>query len=185
MTLIAIGLALWALPHWFKRLAPEMRADMGDKAKGVVAVATLAGLVLMVLGYRGAEFVPVYTPMPGMGHANNTLMLISVYLFGVGGTKGVLYTRLRHPMLLGTVIWAVAHLLVNGDQASILLFGGMGLWALISMGLINRAGAWVVPANGRGFKGDLMNVAGTLLLFGVIAMVHKWLGHPVFAGTYY
>lgn len=185
MTLIAIGLALWVLPHWFKRLAPQMRADMGDKAKGIVALATLAGLVLMVLGYRGAEFVPVYTPMAGMGHANNTLMLISVFMFGVGGTKGVLYTRLRHPMLLGTVIWAVAHLLVNGDQASVLLFGGIGIWALASMVLINRAGAWTVPANGRGIKGDAMNLVGTLLLFGIIALIHKWLGHPVFLGTYF
>jgi uncharacterized membrane protein len=185
MTLIAIGLALWVLPHWFKRLAPDMRAGMGDAGKAVVAVLTLAGLVLMVLGYRGAEFVPVYTPMPGMGHANNSLMLISVFLFGLGGTKGMLYPKLRHPMLLGTMIWAGAHLLVNGDQASILLFGGIGLWALISMAMINRAGAWVAPVNGRGIKGDLMNLVGTLLLFGVIAMIHKWLGHPVFAGTYY
>ena len=185
MTLIAIGLALWVLPHWFKRFAPDMRAGMGDAGKAVVAVLTLAGLVLMVLGYRGAEFVPVYTPMPGMGHANNTLMLISIFLFGVGGTKGFLYTRLRHPMLLGTAVWAAAHLLVNGDQASILLFGGIGLWALISMVLINRAGPWAVPTNGRGIKGDAMNLVGTLVLLGVITMIHKWLGHPVFMGTYY
>ena len=62
---------------------------MGDKGKGVVALASLVGIVLMVIGYRGAEIVPVYTPMAGMGHLNNLLMLVSVYLFGVGGTKGV------------------------------------------------------------------------------------------------
>ena len=119
-----------------------------------------------------------------MGHLNNTLMLIALFLFGVGGTKGTLYPKMRHPMLWGAVTWAVAHLLVNGDAASIVLFGGMGLWALISMVLINRAGPWGAPTNGRGIKGDVMNLAGTLILFGVITMIHAWLGHPVFLGTY-
>lgn len=184
MILLYIGLLLWMAAHWFKRLAPAARAKMGDAGKGLVAVVSLAGIVAMVIGYRAAEYVPVYTPMPGMGHLNNTLMLISVFLFGVGGTKGTLYPMMRHPMLWGTVIWAVAHLLVNGDAASIVLFGGMGLWALISMVLINRAGPWVAPTNGRGIKGDVMNLGGTLILFGIIAMIHAWLGHPVFLGTY-
>ena len=91
------------------------------------------GIVLMVIGYRSAGFVPVYDPMPGMGHANNTLMLISVFLFGVGGTKGTLYTRMRHPMLTGQILWSVAHLLVNGDLASIVLFGGIGLMLLFTL----------------------------------------------------
>lgn len=170
--------------HWFKRWAPGARAKMGDAGKGVVALVSVAGIVAMVIGYRAADFVPVYTPIPGMGHLNNTLMLIALFLFGVGGTKGTLYPKMRHPMLWGTVTWAVAHLLVNGDLASIVLFGGMGLWALISMVLINRAGPWVAPTNGRGIKGDAMNLAGTLILFGIIAMIHAWLGHPVFLGTY-
>lgn len=131
-----------------------------------------------------AAFVPVYDPLPGMGHANNTLMLVSVFLFGVGGTKGTLYPRMRHPMLWGQVIWAVAHLLVNGDLASVVLFGGIGLWALVQMALINAAGPWAWPAGGRGLKGDAMNLAGTILLFGLIALVHQWLGHPVFLGNY-
>ena len=185
MIWVVLGLALWIGPHWFKRLAPGARAQMGDKAKGMVAMASLAGVVAMIIGYRMAEVVPVYTPLAGMGHANNTLMLLSLFLFGVGGTKGSLYPLMRHPMLWGTVVWAVAHLLVNGDQVSLVLFGGMGLWALISMALINRGSTWVAPTNGRGIKGDLMNLVGTLVLFGGIAMIHKWLGHPVFLGTYY
>ncbi len=185
MTLLILGLALWVLPHLFKRVAPAQRAALGDKGKGLVALLILAGVVLMVLGYRAAEFVPIYTPLPGMGHLNNTLMLVSVFLFGVGGTKGVLYPKMRHPMLWGQVIWAVAHLLVNGDLASLVLFGGVGAWALVQMALINAAGPWAKPAAGRGLKGDAMNLVGTLALFGVAALVHAWLGHPVFAGTYY
>ena len=184
MTLLTLGLVLWIGAHQFKRLAPGARTSMGDKARGPIAALLLAAVVLMVVGYRGAAVVPVYTPLPGMGHLNNMLMLISVFLFGVGGTKGTLYTRMRHPMLWGAVVWAVAHLLVNGDQASLLLFGGIGLWALSTIPLINHAGAWNRPTVGRGLKGDAMNLVGTLILFGVIAMIHVWLGHPPFVGTY-
>ena len=184
MAMIVAGLLLWWGAHLFKRAAPEARARLGDGGKGLVTGLLLAGVVLMVLGYRWTEWVSVYVPWPGMGHLNNTLMLISVFLFGVGGTKGTLYPRMRHPMLWGTVIWAVAHLLVNGDRASILLFGGIGLWALLSIWVINRSGPWVAPTNGRGLKGDAMNLVGTLALYGVIAYVHIWLGHSPFVGTY-
>ena len=184
MLLLVLGLILWIAPHLLKRLAPGLRAGWGDRGRGVIALLILAGVVLMVLGYRSAAFVPVYDPLPGMGHANNTLMLVSVFLFGVGGTKGTLYPRMRHPMLWGQVIWAVAHLLVNGDLASVVLFGGIGLWALVQMALINAAGPWARPAGGRGLKGDAMNLAGTVVLFGLIALVHQWLGHPVFLGNY-
>ena len=184
MTLLIIGLVLWVGSHWLKRLAPGLRETMGDAGRGVVALGAVAGVVLMVIGYRAAEVVPVYNPMPGMGHANNALMLISLYLFAVGGTKGLLYPVLRHPMLLGTIIWSAAHLLVNGDQASIILFGGIGLWALVSIPLINRVQSWTPPVNGRGIKGDAMALVGTLVLYGVAAWIHAWLGHPVFAGNY-
>ena len=55
MTLLILGLALWILPHWMKRLAPEMRASWGDKAKGPLSLAMVLGIVLMVVGYRAAE----------------------------------------------------------------------------------------------------------------------------------
>jgi uncharacterized membrane protein len=183
MLLLGLGLALWIVAHGFKRIAPGPRAAMGDAGKAVVAVLLVASVVLMVLGYRGAEYVPVYEPLPGMGHLNNLLMLVAVFLYGVGGTKGTLYPKMRHPMLWGTVIWAVAHLLVNGDLASVVLFGGLGLWALGTMAVINRAQSWTPPVGGRGVRGDLMNLAGTAVLYALIAGVHIWLGYNPFAGS--
>lgn len=184
MGLLIAGLALWWIAHLFKRVAPGPRANLGDAGKGVVAALLLVAVVLMVIGYRRAEVVPVYTPLAGMGHLNNLLMLVSLFLFGVGGTKGTLYTRMRHPMLWGTVIWAGSHLLVNGDQASLVLFGGIAIWALVAMALINRSGPWLRPVEARGLKGDAMNLAGALVLYGIISGVHIWLGHNPFAGTY-
>ncbi|MCX7888204.1 MAG: NnrU family protein [Rhodobacteraceae bacterium] len=184
MTILILGVALWWAAHLFKRIAPERRAAMGEAGKGFVAVLSLAAIVLMVYGYRQADFVPVYTPVPGLGHLTAALMLVAVFLLGVGGTKGILYPRMRHPMLTGVVVWAVAHLLVRGDLAAIVLFGGMGLWAIMAMVLINRAGPRPVPADGRGLRGDAMNLVGTAVAYAVIVLIHQWiLGHSLFAGV--
>ena len=184
MFLLILGVLLWSFAHLFKRLAPAARVRLGDAGKGAVALVLVLSVVLMVVGYRGAEFEPVYSPLPGMGHLNNLLMLVSVFLFGVGGTKGTLYTKMRHPMLTGVIVWSVAHLLVNGDVALIVLFAGLAIWAVVEIVLINAAGPWARPSGGRGLKGDAMNLAGTLVLYGLIAGVHIWLGHNPFVGTY-
>lgn len=180
-TLIA-GVALWWGAHLFGRLAPGPRTRMGGAGKGAVALALVVAIVLMVRGYGRADYVPLWVAPAWAWHANNAAMLVAVYLFGVGGTKGVLYTRMRHPMLWGTVIWSVAHIAVNGHLAALVLFGGIGLWALVAMAAINRAGPWVRPVAGRGWKGDAMNLAGTAILYALIAAVHVWLGYNPFAG---
>jgi uncharacterized membrane protein len=65
-------------------------------------------------------------------------MLVAVYLLNLGFSRGVMRTKLRHPMLTGVILWAVAHLLVNGDLASVILFGGILVWAVVDMVMINR-----------------------------------------------
>jgi hypothetical protein len=110
---------------------------------------------------------------------NNLLMLGSVYLFAVSGMKTALARKIRHPMLLAVVLWAVGHLLVNGDIASFVLFGGLGLWGLISMVLINRAGPWVPPA-AKPVKFETMALAGSVLFYGVLVGAHYALGYPTF-----
>lgn len=183
MTILTLGILLWVLPHMFKRLAPRQRAAMGPQARAMVAGLVAMSVVLMIIGYRMAETVPLYAPLPGMGHANNTLMLASIYLFGVGGARSVLIDKIRHPMLWGMVLWAGAHLLVNGDLASVVLFGGLGLWALAEMVMINRAGPWKRPRPGS-YGGDAKNLAGSLFIYGLIVLLHTLLGHDPFLGTY-
>ncbi|MGX9356577.1 NnrU family protein [Roseobacteraceae bacterium S113] len=181
MALLILGILIWVLAHYFKRLAPKTRAKLGDPGKGVVAVALVASLVLIVLGYRQAEFVAVWTPPSFMVHINNLLMLLAVFVFGMSATTGRLRGRLRHPMLLSVKIWAVAHLLVNGDLASIVLFGAMLLWAVGSVVLINRAETWDRPTPGEAKK-DVLLVVITLVMYGLITGLHTWLGVWPFAG---
>lgn len=184
MTLLILGLILWIAAHLFKRIAPSTRASMGNKGRGPIALAILASVALMVLGYRMAEFAPLYTPIPGIGHLNNLLMLIAVFSFGMSAGKGLLADKLRHPMLMGMVIFATAHLLVNGDLASVILFGGLGVWAIVEMLVINLTdGPWQRPPPGA-LKGDIKNLVITVILFGIITSIHVWLGHSPFMGTY-
>lgn len=179
MSLLILGLVLWAVPHLLKRLAPDLRARWGDRAKGPLALAMVAGIVAMVIGYRGAEGAFFWGRSPALVGVNNLLMLVSVYFFAASGMQTALARKLRHPMLWGAVIWAAAHLMVNGDVPSFVLFGGIALWALASMALINRAGPWVPPpAKATKFEG--MALGGTLLVYAGIAGAHYLLGYPTF-----
>ena len=184
MALLTFGVVLWAAAHFFKRLIPGLRARMGNAGKGVVALVLLAAIVMMVWGYRAAPVVPVYHPLPGMGHLNNALMIVALYLLGAGSAGGRIGSQIRHPMLWGVVVWAIAHLLVNGDEASLVLFGGLGTWALVQMLVINRAtGPWQRPAPGTWAK-DIKVLGIALVLYALIAVIHIWLGHNPFLGTY-
>lgn len=178
MTLLIVGLALWYVSHLMKRLAPGLRAALGDMpGKLVVTVLSFLSLYLMVKGFRGAEFVAVWTPPAFMTHINNLLMLVAVFLVNVGYSKGVVRARMRHPMLTAVKTWAIAHLLVNGDLASIVLFGGILAWAVIDLVLINRQEpVWNRPAPGP-VKNDVIYGLAALVLFGLITWIHNWLGY--------
>ncbi len=182
MTLLILGLILWIAAHFFKRVLPDLRASMGDKGKGLVTLILVASIALMIIGFRVADFVPVWEPPSWTRHINNLLMLIAVALMGLGSSKGRFRGLMRHPMLIGVKLWAVAHLLVNGDLASIVLFGGMLAWAVVQVIMINRSEPdWTRPEPGP-LAGDIKLGVITLVLFGVIAGVHYWLGYPVFGG---
>ncbi len=180
MTLLILGIALWWLAHLFKRLAPGPRAAlsarMGDASKGVIAGALLLSIVLMVIGYRAAPFDPVYTPPAWTRHLNNLMMLISVVLFGLGNSKSRLRGTLRHPMLTGFIVWALAHLLVNGDVASLVLFAGLGLWAPVAMVMINAREPAPEPFTGGSLGGDVRLGVISVVVLIVIGLIHGWVG---------
>lgn len=181
MLLIILGLILWTGVHYWKRLGPAHRAGFGEKGKLLVTGGAVVALVLMVLGYRGADFITVWTPPEFLTHLNNLLMLLAFFVFGMSATTGRLRGKMRHPMLAAVKIWACAHLLVNGDLASIILFGGMLAWAVGSVILINRAEPdWARPEPGAAAK-DILLVVITLVTFAIAAGIHILLGVSPFS----
>ena len=72
--------------HLFKRL-PEGAGGHWRPGKGVVTVVVVAGVVLMVMGYRGVNYAAVWNPPAFLIHVNNLLMIFAVYLYAASGTK--------------------------------------------------------------------------------------------------
>ena len=130
----------------------------------------------MVIGYRLAPVVPLYAFGPWAVHVNNLLVLIGFYLFAVSGAKAGILKPLRHPMLLGFSAWAVGHLLVNGDLASVILFGGLLAWALLEISWINRAEPEWTPPERKSPRRQIGIAASAVLAYGVVAAIHAWLG---------
>lgn len=186
MTLLILGLLLWSFVHFFKRLMPAgrvaMQDKMGDASKGLIALLLVTSIVLMVIGYRSAPVDFLWGRSVATTGINNLLMIVAVALFGLGSSKSRLRRKMRHPMLTGVVVWSAAHLLVNGDTASIVLFGGLAVWALAEMVLINRAEADYTPYDGGSAAGDIRLGVITLVIYGIIAGIHTWLGYFPFGG---
>ncbi|WP_368185145.1 NnrU family protein [Aestuariibius sp. HNIBRBA575] len=180
MVLLILGVALWWAAHLFKRVAPERRAAMGEKGAAPVAIAIVLAIVLMVIGYRSWASPHIWFPQLWLTHVNNTLMILSVLLFGMASTSGRLRGKLRHPMLMGFGTWCLAHLLVNGDLASIILWGGLWAWAITEVKVINaKEPNWDRPEPGTA-KGDVKLVVISLAVFGVITAIHGWIGPSPF-----
>ncbi len=185
MTLLILGLLIWVAAHYFKRLMPALRAALGNAGKGFVAVGIFAGLVLMILGYRAADFIPVWSPPAFMVHINNLLMLLAFWVYGSGAAKSAKVWpghKIRHPQLTAFKIWATAHLLVNGDLASIVLFAGLLGWAVGEVILINKAEPDWTPSEHAGAQGYIKHAIISLVIFTVVVGIHIWLGVWPFAG---
>ncbi len=186
MTLIILGLIIWIAAHFFKRLMPAQRQALqdrfGDGSKGIIAAILVFSIVLMVIGYRGTDSTFFWDRNAATTGINNLLMLLSVALFGLGASKSRLRRAMRHPMLTGVVVWAFAHILVNGDLASFVLFGGLGAWALVQMAVINRAVPDYEPFEGGSVAGDVRLAVISLVVFTVIAVIHILLGYNPFGG---
>lgn len=181
MGLLILGVALWALVHLFPALAPARRTALnerlGQRYRGLFSLLILISLALIVIGWRSTIPVLVYPPQIWGRHLAYLLVLIAFVLFAAAKSENNIRRLVRHPMLTAVVIWAVGHLFANGDIRSLILFSGMGVWAIAEMMLINRRdGAWQKPA-AVPVKKDLFTV-----VIGAVVMVIFMFLHPFFTG---
>ena len=184
MILLILGMALWVAAHYFNRLMPDQRVALGKPGKGIIAVAIVAALLLIIVGYRMAAFIPVWTPPTFLTGINNLLMILAVWVYGSSAAKGAKAWpayKTRHPQLLAVKIWALAHLLVNGDLASVILFGGMMAWAVGSVILINKAEPEWTPPAPAGRPTYIRLAVISLVMFIVITGIHMALGVSPFS----
>lgn len=181
MTMMILGLVLWIGVHLFPSVMPAARASLIERLgegpyKGLFALDLVIAILLMVFGWRSA--MPEYwyaPPLGGMQTVTFVLVAIGFTLMGAANAPNNLKRHLRHPMLTGVIVWAIAHLLANGDSRSVVLFGGLTAWAVIAMITINRRdGEWEKPEAVAGSK-DISLVVIGVALTAVVAFFHEYL----------
>ncbi|MFY3382947.1 NnrU family protein [Paracidovorax sp. MALMAid1276] len=140
MLFLVLGLVLFLGVHSVRIVAEGWRAQMlgtlGEGGwKGLYSLVSAVGLALIVWGYGLARQQPVvlWAPPTGMRHAAALLTLIAFVLLAAAYVpRNAIKARLRHPMVIAVKVWALAHLLSNGNLADVLLFGSFLLWAVFS-----------------------------------------------------
>ena len=187
MFLLILGLVLWVVPHTLKVFAPGLRtagiSRLGEGPwKGLIALVTVLAVVLMVIGYRSADYIPLWTPPPWLWHVNNLLMLLAVFVFIAGSFASPVRRRIRHPQLTGVKIWTVAHLLVNGHLAAVILFGGLLAWAVVTVIRTNRRDGPRGALPEATTTGLVAHVAAAVAVFLVVGWLHGYIGAWPFPG---
>lgn len=183
MLILILGVALWWAAHLYKRAAPVQRASMGGKGRQIVTGLLAVSVLLMIVGYRMADGAFFWGPSAPLVGINNLLVLAAFYMFAASGMKTRVTAYTRHPMLWGFSLWAVAHLLVNGDTPSFILFGGLLVWALVEMQVINRVSDWVRPIGPFPIKKEMMALAGAVIVMLVVGAIHGLIGPSPFGGA--
>jgi uncharacterized membrane protein len=154
-------------------VAPAWReaqiARRGERTwKGLYALVSLAGLLLLIYGYGVARHAPVvlYTPPVALRHVALVLMVPVFPLFIAAYFPGRIQRSAKHPMLLAVKFWATAHLLANGTLADVLLFGGFLLWAVADrISVKRRAVPHAVPGAPPSPLNDVIAVIGGLAVY--------------------
>ena len=167
-----------------RALRARVIASMGEGTyKIVYSVVSAVGLALIVWGfarYRATGWIDVWQPPVAMKHITVALMLPAVILVAASYVRGRIYTTLKHPMLAGIKLWALAHLLANGDLGSIILFGSFLAWAVfdrISLKRRGDAGGPPIPVGGA--TNDLIAVAVGVIAYLALAFAF----HPAVIGV--
>ncbi len=185
MLLLVAGVLLWSATHLMVSVAPDVRAGLIAKMglnpyKGLFSLTLVAALIMIVIGWKSSPVTAAWLPPIGMRHLTMLLVPIAVILFISARAPTDIRQLIRHPQLTGVKLWAVAHLLSNGEWRSLILFGGLLAWAVLEVIFINRRqGERIKPPKAGATKTMLTVVAG-IAIAAVLMMAHPWLaGVPV------
>lgn len=186
MTLLLIGLLLLLGVHSLSIVAPRWRDAMAARIgeypwKGVYTLIAVVGFVLIVKGYAAARLDPtlLYAPAPWLRHVAFALLLPVFPLLLATYLPGRIKRAAKHPTLLATKLWALAHLLANGMLADVVLFGGFLAWAVADRISLERRPARAVPALPGSRANDAIAIVGGLAIYAAFAL---WL-HPLLIGV--
>ena len=182
MWILILGLIIFLGIHCVRMVAPNWReariAAMGEGGwKGLYSVLSLVGFGLIVWGFALArpETEFLYSLPDGTLHLAMALMLASFILLAAGNLPaGYIKKTTKHPMITAVILWAIAHLLMNGDTIALILFGVFLLWSVWNRISVAKRDPDVV-ANPSVLHDAIAVVAGTALWFAFVVGLHGWL----------
>jgi uncharacterized membrane protein len=186
MDKLVLGLVLFIGTHVFVTLRGARAAVINTIGewpyKALVAILSVVGILLIGFGfgkYRARGWIDVWYPPHWTYYVTQLLMWPASIFVVAAYIRGNIWRQLRHPMLVGIKIWAVAHLISNGDLGSIILFGSFLLWAgydRVSLKYRTDPGSPALPVNGR--RNDVIAIVVGTVLYLLLGLVF----HPLVVG---
>ena len=185
MLYLVLGLVVFIGIHSIRIVAPGWREStiesVGENAwKATYSVVSLASFVLLIFGYSLAkpEATQVYTPFSEMYHVVLLLMAIAfVMMMASNLGPSHIKQKFKHPFLLATILWSISHLWMNGDSASLVLFGSFLVWAVIDLRSAFQRPKTEKPA--PILRNDIISVIVGLGLYGLFL----WVLHEALFGV--
>lgn len=188
MSLLIIGIVIWSLGHLFPSVLPATRdrfvGKLGEtRYRGLFALVIIGSVILIVLGWKRAMPSALYAPPFAASPVISALVLIGFILFFASQVPGNIKRFVRHPQMVGTMLWGVAHLLTNGSTRAVALFGGLTVWAIVEVLMCNRRdGKWQKPEPAA-IKFDVIPVViGSVTFAGMLYFHGRLFGIPATPG---
>lgn len=177
MLKLVIGLATFLGVHSIAIFAPAWRERMIARLgvptwKMGYSLVSIAGFLLIIGGYAATRADPVvlYQPPVWLRHVAALLMLPAFPLLLAAYLPGRIKAAVKHPMLAAIKAWALAHLLVNGMLADVLLFGGFLAWAVIDRISAGKRPQPAPRTTAPPLRNDVIAVVGGLVLYVVFIL---------------
>ena len=141
--------------------------------KGLFALVSIAGLVIAGFGYADMDYRELWERPVWAPHLAMTVMPFVFVLWVAAEMKGHIRMKLKHPMVLGMLLWALVHLLNNGDLGSLYLFGAFALYSVLSIVSANRRGKVPDYPSPQG-KFDVIAIVVGLALYTGVLFAHEF-----------
>ena len=178
MLLLILGMIMFLAVHLTPTFVDFRQTLISWKGEAVYKIgyscAALVGLILIIIGKGRAAHMPLWDSPGWAYHVTQITMLIVFILLPAAYMPTNLKRFMRHPFLVGLALWALSHLLVNGDLASIVLFGGFGVFALFDIWSSNRRGAENADKKFPVYRDMVVIVIG-LIVYGAVIHLHPYL----------
>jgi uncharacterized membrane protein len=142
MIALISGMLLFCAGHIVPRatgLRGRLIGSLGERAyKGIYSLVVGLGLALIIWGKANAEYVALYNPVPQMQHIAYLVMPFAFILLAAAYIPNNVRRAVKNPMMTATKLWAIVHLLINGDLASVILFSGFLFFAVATVIMAKR-----------------------------------------------